>query len=108
MKHHWLLLVVALSSQAHAAVSVRVLFGLTDRAETKWDGSATARSGHIATIEPWRFEGADVIQGNSWKPPTHEIRLFGGRGLFGEPNATPFVANGVLLYLDEATENTEI
>jgi hypothetical protein len=108
MKHHWLLLVVALSSQAHAAVSVRVLFGLTDRAETKWDGSATARSGHIATIEPWRFEGADVIQGNSWKASTHEIRLFGGRGLFGEPNATPFVANGVLLYLDEATENTEI
>ncbi|HEV3333025.1 MAG TPA: hypothetical protein VG096_18685 [Bryobacteraceae bacterium] len=108
MKSSWLILLAALCSTAHAAVGVRVLFGLTDRAETRWDGSASARSGHIAQIEPWRFEGTDAVQGDSWTASTHEVRLFGGRGLFGNQVQIPLVANGVLLYLDDANENTEI
>ena len=103
-----LLLAVAFCLQAHAAVGVRVIFGLTDRGETKWDGSATARSGHIASVEPWRFEGTDAVQGTSWTASTHEVRLFGGRGLFGQSQTLPFVANGVVLYLDDASDNTEI
>ncbi len=103
-----LLLLAAFCLQAQGAVGVRVVFGLTDRGETKWDGSATARSGHIATIEPWRFEGTDAVQGTSWTASTHEVRLFGGRGLFGQTQQVPFVANGVVLYLDDASENTEI
>ena len=93
---------------AQAAVGVRVIFGLTDRAEVKWDGSAAARAGHIASIEPWRFEGADALRGNSWTASTHPIRLFGGRGLFGNNVELPYVANGVVLYLDEASESTSI
>ena len=102
------ILLALLWSNAHAAVGVRVIFGLTDRGETKWDGSASARSGHIAEVEPWRFEGTDAIQGTSWTASTHEVRLFGGRGLFGRQSQVPFVANGVVLYLDDARENTEI
>jgi hypothetical protein len=102
------ILLAALCYNARAAVGVRVIFGLTDRAETKWDGSASARSGHIAEIDPWRFEGTDAVQGTSWTASTHEVRLFGGRGLFGQQNQIPWVANGVVLYLDDASESTEI
>jgi hypothetical protein len=56
-----LIFLAALCIPSQAAVGVRVIFGLTDQAETKWDGSATARSGHIASIEPWRFEGRDAL-----------------------------------------------
>ncbi len=102
------LLFAAFCLQAQAAIGVRIIFGLTDRGETKWDGSAAARAGHIASIEPWRFEGSDAVQGTSWTASTHEVRLFGGRGLFGQTQQVPFVANGVVLYLDDASENTEI
>ena len=96
------------SGAAQAAVGVRVIFGLTDRSEVKWDGSAAARGGHIASIEPWRFEGSDSLRGNSWTASTHIIRLFGGRGLFGNRVELPYVANGVVLYLDDSNENTSI
>ena len=93
---------------AQAAVGVRVIFGLTDRAEVKWDGSVAARGGRIVSIEPWRFEGTDALRGNSWTASTHPIRLFGGRGLFGNVTELPHVANGVMLYLDDSNENTSI
>ncbi len=96
------------SPNARAAAGVRVVFGVGDRAEVKWDGSAAARGGHIASIEPWRFEGSDAIRGNSWTASTHIIRLFGGRGLFGNRVELPYIANGVVLYLDESSENTSI
>jgi hypothetical protein len=108
MKIRSLILLAAISLPAPAAVGVRVIFGLTDRAEVKWDGSATARSGHIASSEPWRFEGNDSLQGTSWIASTHIVRLFGGRGLFGNQTELPYVANGVVRYLDDARENTTI
>jgi hypothetical protein len=89
---------------AQTAIGVRVLFGLTDTANTKWDGSATARAGRIAGIEPWRFEGSDAIRGETWTASTHEARLFGG---LAAP-ASPRVANGVILRLDDANDGTEI
>ncbi|HEX4595582.1 MAG TPA: hypothetical protein VH157_14960 [Bryobacteraceae bacterium] len=89
---------------AQTAIGVRVLFGLTDTADTKWDGSATARAGRIAGIEPWRFEGSDAIRGETWTASTHGARLFGG---LAAP-ASPHVANGVILRLDDANDGTEI
>lgn len=93
---------------ARGAVGVRVLFGITDQAEVKWDGSVVARGGHIASLEPWRFEGTDALRGTSWTASTHAVRLFGGRGLVGNVVQLPHVANGVVVYLDEASENTSI
>src|ERR1700676_1057533 len=104
-----LVLLVASCLHAQTAVGVLLLLGLTDTADTKWDGSVSARAGRIAEIEPWRFEGGDAIRGtDSWIISTHEVRLFGGRGLFGQNNAIPHVANGVILRLLDTTENTEI
>src|SRR5579864_7402430 len=108
MRSSSVILLAAFAVHAWAATGVRVVFGLTDTAETGWNGSATVRAGHLAAIEPWRFEGNDAIQGNSWTTSTHEVRLFGGRGLFGLESAFPFVANGVILRLDESSESTEI
>ncbi len=72
-------------------------------------GRLSERAAAISpTIEPWRFEGTDAVQGTSWTASTHVVRLFGGRGLFGNQVELPFVANGVVLYLDDANENTEI
>ena len=104
-----LLLLAASGLQAQTAVGVRLLLGLTDTADTKWDGSVSARAARISEIEPWRFEGSDAIRGpDSWTLSTHEVRLFGGRGLFGQNAVVPHVANGVILRLADATENTEI
>ncbi len=102
------IVLAAFCLKAQAAVGVRVIFGLTDQAEVKWDGSAAARAGHIEAVEPWRFEGSDALRGNSWVVSTHTVRLFGARGLFGNTAQVPYVANGVLLYLNDANENTAI
>ncbi len=90
------LLLLAVSASAQAAVGVRLILGLTDQNEAKWDGSAAAERARIVRVDSWRFEGDDAIQGSSWTASTHPIRLFGG-GRAGRP---PIVANGVIVWLD--------
>src|SRR5262249_23484270 len=83
---------------------VRLLLGLTDSESVKWDGEASLRGGALQSIEPWRFEGSDAISGTSWTASTHPARLFGG-GRLVEPQV---VANGVILWIDQADESAEI
>lgn len=98
------LVALGFCSQVHAA-GVRLVLGLTDQAETKWDGSVSVSRGRIEGIDPWRFEGDDaVLDGSSWRVSTHRIRLFGG-GRQGQP---PFVANGVLVWLSDENPDTEL
>src|SRR4029077_19368841 len=97
-----LLLVVA--APATPATGVRILLGLTDTESTKWDGGATARAARITSIEPWRFEGKDAINGNQWTVSTHNIRLFGGQ----LAPAARVVANGVILWLDGESDSSEL
>jgi hypothetical protein len=79
------LLAVAVPSQA--AVAVRVLLGVGDQAETDWSGGLAAQGAAIAAVEPWRFDGGDVmLPGNRWKMTSRRIRLFGAA-------ATPPAAN---------------
>lgn len=100
-----LLLSNSISAQPQTAVGVRLILGLTDTSEVKWDGSATARGARISSLEPWRFEGSDaILEHGSWRASTHQIRLFGGGRLAGPG----FVPNGVIVWLDGAGENTEL
>src|SRR5713226_3697026 len=100
-----LLLAFGISAQAHGAVGVRLVFGLGDTGEVKWDGSVTADRARITSIEGWRFEGSDaIIDGNAWRASTHRIRLFGG-GLVGQ---RPFVANGVIVWLADENAGSEL
>ena len=74
----------------HAAVGVRLILGLGDRATVRWDESVTMDRGRVLSIEGWRFDGEDAVTGTSWKVSTHPIRLFGA----GKKGAPPAVANG--------------
>ena len=73
------LLMAALAAQAQAATGVRLVLGLTDKAQVKWDGSVTARGARVTSIDGWRFEDGDEATGTSWRAQTHPIRLFGAR-----------------------------
>src|SRR5579872_1899346 len=84
---------------AHAAVAVRVLLGVGDRAATNWSGGVSARGARIVSVEPWRFDADDAMQrGNRWKITTHVTRRFGAAALRGA--ARSFSANGVVVLLD--------
>ena len=48
---------------ANAQVSVRILLGVGDTESVRWDGTIAAQGAKIASLEPWRFEGADAIVG---------------------------------------------
>ncbi|MEX2262037.1 MAG: hypothetical protein WD696_08790 [Bryobacteraceae bacterium] len=100
-----LLLLICSLPLGAADFGVRLTLGLGDTASTQWDGSATAHNATIASLEPWRFDGDDALNGtNAWKMSTHPIRLFGGAAAAPRP----FVANGVILWLTGAGESTEI
>lgn len=99
-----LALLCAMGVSLHAAVGVRVILGLTDRTETKWDGSVSAQGGRVASVEGWRFEGGDQVSGTSWRASTHRIRLFGG----GRQGLPPFTANGVVVWLDGESDSTQL
>jgi hypothetical protein len=97
-----ILFAVAIASPA--AVGVRVVMGLGDQAAVEWDGSATVRAARLRTVDGWRFEGTDAIAADlSWKCSIHPIRLFGAQGR--QPAA---IANGVVLWLEGESEQTDI
>ena len=97
----WLL---AAFSPCPAAVGVRVVLGLTDKGETKWDGSAVAHRARITSIEGWRFDGDDALtSGDSWRISTHQIRLFGANQL-----GASLVGNGVVIWLADERDNAEV
>src|SRR5512141_245810 len=98
------LLLVLVVSAAAQPLGVRVVLGLTDKAATTWDGSVTVDRGRVGSIEGWRFEGEDSVNGASWRAATRPIRLFGG----GRQGPPPIVANGVIVWLAQAEENAQL
>jgi hypothetical protein len=105
-KRALLLFVCCSFALSGADFGVRVILGLSDTGPVRWDGSCSARGATIASIEPWRFDGDDAMgPANSWKISTHPIRLFGGGRGGVRP---PIVANGVILWLTDASDSAEI
>ncbi len=92
---------LALALHGQTLVSVRVLLGMLDTASTNWNGSVDAQNASVVSLEPWRFEGQDAINGNSWKASTHPIRLFGGMNA----RRRPVVANGIIVNLSARAED---
>ena len=90
---------------AQSAASFRILFGVTDSAPTRWDGTVSIREGGTFELQPWRFEGADGISGGLFHLTTHPARFFSG----STPSANAVVvANGFLLDIERVTANTSI
>jgi hypothetical protein len=93
-----------LASAGQAATGVRVVMGIGDQPGVDWSGSAAVRGGRLRAVEGWRFDGQDAVASDqSWKCSIHAIRLFGAQG-----RTPPPVANGVLLWLEGESENTEV
>jgi hypothetical protein len=91
---------------AQGAVGVRILLGVGDQSETKWDGEVSATGATVSAVEPWRFDRGDaMLPGNAWRLSTHRVRRFGGGAPATRP---PVVANGVLVLLDRESENSEV
>jgi hypothetical protein len=86
-------ILLALGSSAHAQTpaAFRVLFGVTDTAVTRWDGSFKVIQAGQYTLEPWRFEGTDSIVG--------ELFHFSSRpAAFFTPPSVPLpLANGFII-----------
>ena len=103
----FILFLPAAQAQQKRAVGVRILLGMEGKAGDKWDGSATATGARITSVEPWRFDVGDAMgPNNSWKASIHPIRLFGGAQR--RPATPPSIANGVLVFLDSASDNAAI
>src|SRR6516165_757984 len=89
-----LLLGIGMSASAQAPVGIRVLLGVTDTESALWDGGVRAQGASIVSIEPWRFEGSDALDGNRWRAATHPARRFAGANQGAPP---PVVANGIVI-----------
>lgn len=106
MKKHrfWFLLVCILGPlvlPCSAAVGVRVLLGLSDSESQLWDGSVSVEGASLVSLEPWRFDGEDKFTGTaSWQASTHRMRYFLNGITY------PVVANGVIVWLRDESENT--
>ncbi|MEO7649733.1 MAG: hypothetical protein ABIZ80_04645, partial [Bryobacteraceae bacterium] len=89
------------SLQLDAAVGVRVVLGIGDKAGVKWDGSVTATGARITSITSWRFDADDaVLPSNAWRVFTRPVR--------SRPGVAPVVPNGVIVWLDEPEANASL
>ncbi len=63
-----------------AEVGVRIRFGLTDNANTVWDGTVTVSPGRVTLLSGWRFEQTDAVEGTTgWKASTRPAATLGLR-----------------------------
>jgi len=85
---------------AHAQVSVRILLGIGDNESVRWDGTVGAQGARITSVAPWRFEGADAINGTTWHMNTHSVRLFNGGTQVSSRGISNVVANGLIVDVD--------
>jgi hypothetical protein len=102
-----LALLLASASISSAQTGVRILLGMTDKQPTKWDGSVRARGTEVRSIEPWRFDGGDSLQGSGWKLSTHPARLFNAGSQIGLASV-PLVPNGVIVRIASAAPDAQL
>ena len=86
---------------AQAPATFRVLCGVTDAIPTRWDGSLKVKNAGPFTLEGWRFEGDDSVNGNHFHFSTRAARRF------GEAEGRTIVANGLLITTNAVTESSE-
>jgi Protein of unknown function (DUF3604) len=97
-------LALGITVHAQSTVSYRVLFGVSDTASTRWDGTfAGERVGKITAAE-WKFVAGDNLDGQVFHFSTHpDIRFIGSSGGGG----APVVPNGFILTAERVTESSE-
>jgi hypothetical protein len=96
-----------------ADVGVRIRFGLTDKAPTKWDGTISVSPGRIERIDGWRFQEGDAVEGTTgWEASTRTLSVRrsnnpkkAAKGRGGNGNMAD---NGVILLLTDVAENSVV
>ena len=58
------LVISALTLQAQTRTSFRVLLGVTDSTSNRWDGTITVKEAGNYSLDGWRFEDQDDIDGD--------------------------------------------
>jgi hypothetical protein len=97
-------LALSISLHAQSTVSYRVLFGVTDTAPTRWDGTFSGERVGKITANEWKFAAGDNIDGQLFHLSTHpDIRFIGSSGGSG----APIVPNGLILTVERVTESSE-
>ena len=96
-----------------ADIGVRVRFGLTDKAPTKWDGTITVSPGKIERLDGWRFEGPDAIEGSTgWKASSRPLAVRRSNNpaktAAGRGGNARMADNGVILLLSDVNENSVV
>jgi hypothetical protein len=86
-----ILLVLSGSARAQTPAAFRILLGVTDTSVTRWDGSLKVTQAGQYSLEPWRFEGADSINGELFHFSTHPGHFFGAQNSGGPPLANGFI-----------------
>jgi hypothetical protein len=95
---------LSLTLHAQSTASYRVLFGVTDTAPTRWDGTFSGERVGKITANEWKFVAGDNIDGQVFHFSTHpDIRFIGASGGSG----APIVPNGFILTAERVTESSE-
>src|SRR5919108_518463 len=97
--------VAAMRQKETPTHSFRVVFGLNEQKPTDWSGKVDVQGGEVASLEGWRFEDTDAVQGlAAWKCETRNQIAPGKRyplqGPDGKPKGAPELqpwANGIHL-----------
>lgn len=93
-----ILLVLSSGLQAQTPASFRVLLGVTDAAPTRWDGTISVSLAGRYTIEGWRFDGGDYVDGTLFYLSTHPPHLI--------DETAPAAANGFIINTDAVTASS--
>ncbi len=96
------LLVLGSNAQAQTAAAFRVLFGVNDASETRWDGSLKVMQAGRYSLEPWRFGGPDKIEGELFHLSTRPGRFYDAPAHADLP-----VANGFIITATSVGDNSE-
>jgi hypothetical protein len=62
-----ILLLLVSSARAQTPAAFRVLFGVNDSLVTRWDGSIKVTQAGQYSLEPWRFETTDKVDGDLFR-----------------------------------------
>ena len=99
------LVISALTLQAQTRTSFRVLLGVTDSTSNRWDGTITVKEAGNYSLDGWRFEDQDDIDGNLFHLSTHEPRLPGGA--LSKWKTGSVVANGFIVNVNAVVDKSE-
>jgi len=82
--------VFAVQSPQPPVWTFRVLLGVKDKKPTDWSGKIEVAGGHVVSIEGWRFEKNDKVDGTAgWQCQTRSYVAFGKRSPVQRADGTP-------------------